>query len=144
MSTSSNFKDFSLHFLQNSIILRLDCASLFLDALLRSCSNKNKNERHLMEQTVSFHRLSEIAGLGSPAETALVIHAVRIFSLMYLFRGYEPVLLDCAYVANETDLEYFRSARAAVKTRLSNGTNAYNTAQKERGPSRLSSFHRIP
>lgn len=89
-----------------------------------------------MEQTVSFHRLSEIAGLGSPAETALVIHAVRIFSLMYLFRGYEPVLLDCAYVANETDLEYFRSARAAVKTRLSNGTNAYNTAQKERGPSR--------
>lgn len=38
-----------------------------------------------------------------------------------LSRGYEPVLLDCAYVANEADLEYFRSARAAVKTRLPKG-----------------------
>lgn len=60
MSTSSNFKEFSLYFLQNSIILRLDCASLFLDALLHSCYNENKNERHLMEQTVSFHRSNQL------------------------------------------------------------------------------------
>lgn len=35
-----------------------------------------------------------------------------------LSRGYEPVLLDCSYVAEEADAAEFRAARASVRARL--------------------------
>jgi len=38
-----------------------------------------------------------------------------------LSRGYEPVLLDCSYVAEEADAEDFRAAREAVFSRLPKG-----------------------
>lgn len=38
-----------------------------------------------------------------------------------LSRGYEPVLLDCTYIASDEDLVYFRELRASVKAKLPKG-----------------------
>lgn len=38
-----------------------------------------------------------------------------------LSRGYEPVLLDCAYIASEEDLGYFRNLRNTLKASLPEG-----------------------
>lgn len=45
------------------------------------------------------------------------------YNMVYdvLSRGYEPVLLDCPYVAEPTDLEDFRAGREAVRARLPKG-----------------------
>jgi len=38
-----------------------------------------------------------------------------------LSRGYEPILLDCTYIASDEDLEYFKGLRESVKARLPQG-----------------------